>query len=309
MSHHIKNIACCFYGSFRHSEDTIKHIETQLDSLRKAGFNVDSFCSFKMSPEERENLHILNDIIHPRDVSIIDVESSNDFKNTKSSHDYLVNRIDTLIKSLFIKQKFELENDSFYDAVIVLRPDALTVDFNAYEILLRFISNLFTDKYRRLHSCQDGDGLFCFKYSPELVNSKTEMYPLSWYLFPDNINDMFLIGTGTALDRICLDLMASIATQTSILSDIDECRYPGFIEDGDWSHGDWSHFSSLHTIISHTANKIAVATCYLSTPTEGRSDELFVISEIGLLKNNQSIPIRNAHDLKEFIRHNWKINE
>jgi hypothetical protein len=110
-----------------------------------------------------------------------------------------------IIDTLLLKQQHELRTDTFYDAVLLLR----------YDIVLRpldYLQKLFNNiKYSNdaVVWPNDPDSII----SPKMNNSK---WDFDFALMPDIINDLLIVFTGAAADRICYELIKLLDSITTI---------------------------------------------------------------------------------------------
>jgi hypothetical protein len=234
----ITNLAVCFYGQWRSGEVCIPFLKSIIDRLPVD--KVDVFCSIKdsLSFHASERLReqgatfiddhsrhditqFLNEHLNPVSINFISdppdiiMVECNPARTEWNYHGTLTPT--SFIDSLLQKQQHEARTEIFYDAVIMLRYDVL---YRPIDYIPKLIEEIMAS-----------DDLAVWPNDPDSIISPASNHAFRgndhgrYTMFPDMINDLFILFTGAAADRICYEMIDWMHEVTSLYGNTRFPRY------------------------------------------------------------------------------------
>jgi hypothetical protein len=270
------------YGQYRSGDVCVPHIKTITDLIDVD--NIDFFCSVKTTTsfhtndgsvteddlKKKDKLTIdeiqqiqnfLSHQLSPVSINFLDDNISElDFSIFNLRSDFLV--FTGIIDSILLKQKHEAETSKKYDAVILLRYDFI---INPIQYISKVINQIKRSSDLTIWG-NDPDLFFAVITNDALLINITDAYTL----FNDSINDLLMLFTGTAADRLCYELIDNVHT-------LSPC-YSGSIDN--LSHDNYKNLYDCHVLLTHLSNKISLKVIDLPAISSINSEENGVIYPI-----------------------------
>jgi hypothetical protein len=253
----ISNLAICMYGQYRSGDVIVPHIKSIIDQIEVD--KVDIFCSVKNSlsfhasdrllskgiqliqEEEKQRIfNFLTDQLSPASINFL--EESETIINEKSNgvefNHHGVLSPAGVIDALLLKQKHEAANDMYYDAVILLRYDVM---FRPLDYIPKLIKKISETNDLKVWP-NDPDSMIAPGQNHALAGNNHARYTL----FNNMINDLFIMFTGSAADRMCYEMIDYMHTLTSIYNNTDEPKYESY-----------TNYMNFHILFGRLGSKIS----------------------------------------------------
>lgn len=251
----LENIAICLYGQYRTGDICVPHIKDMIDMID--GVNIDYFCSVKNSvsyhtpdgtvnmsdsktiteKEKRQIKKNLKNILSPKFINFIDDEKYYKKLAGRTRNDFLI--FSGIIDSLLLKQRHESKTGKFYDAVILLRYDFMMRPLDYISKLVREITQ--TNDLKVFSN--DPDKFFALQTNDPYLFGGCHPYTL----FPNSIGDLILLFTGSAADRICVELIDFVNSVTGF-----------YLQKSDHKYDTIPDLYDCHTMLTYLSNRISV---------------------------------------------------
>lgn len=237
----IFNLAICFYGQYRSGDVCIPHLKSIIDNINVD--NIDVFCSTKnslsfhasrklmnmgvevLSDNDAEHIsNSLKEVLNPKSIHFVTdpfelITKNHNSDNTEFNHHGVLSPAG-VIDSLLLKQKYEAETGIFYDAVIMLRYDVIFRPLDYIPQLIEKIKN--TDDLKVWPN--DPDSII----SPASNHAYVGNDPGRYTMFSNMINDLLIVFTGSAADRMCYEMIEYMHTKTSIYGNSVMPKYEAY---------------------------------------------------------------------------------
>lgn len=228
-------MAVCMYGCWRTGDRTLEYIK-EFFNLQACGVQVDFFCSVKeydqyfaygdnemseprtLTTNERDHIHQkLTEILRPKAIRFLD-----DLGKEKTQI-----KLSSIIDSVFLKKKYEVENNIKYDIVFLYRYDII---IDHLEYLKSLMRQWQRNEYTKIilekdYILKPRDIIFCDVLSavwqPEhdlhtCVGAEHTWAGITVY------QDLLLFGTGNAVDRIIYEFLYIVRQNDSSLRLLDD---------------------------------------------------------------------------------------
>jgi hypothetical protein len=302
----IVNLAICFYGQYRSGDVCLPHLKSIIDNINVE--NIDIFCSTKNSLSfhasrrlmemgvetinDDEVDHIrktITDVLNPKSIHFVtdpfELITQNENKERTEFNHHGVLSPAGVIDSLLLKQKYEAETGIFYDAVIMLRYDVI---FRPMDYIPQLIEKI-----------KSSDDLKVWPNDPDSIISPASNHayvgndPGRYTMFCNMINDLLIVFTGAAADRICYEMIDYMHKKTSIYGNTSFPKYEAFRD-----------FMNFHVLFGRLGSPISVP--IIRTP--GISERW---KDGGTMNNIEERLINDIHDEIHMIvaRPNKEIKE
>jgi hypothetical protein len=231
----------------------------------------------------------ITDVLNPKSIHFVtdpfELITQNENKERTEFNHHGVLSPAGVIDSLLLKQKYEAETGIFYDAVIMLRYDVI---FRPMDYIPQLIEKI-----------KSSDDLKVWPNDPDSIISPASNHayvgndPGRYTMFCNMINDLLIVFTGAAADRICYEMIDYMHKKTSIYGNTSFPKYEAFRD-----------FMNFHVLFGRLGSPISVP--IIRTP--GISERW---KDGGTMNNIEERLINDIHDEIHMIvaRPNKEIKE
>ena len=283
----ISNLAICFYGQWRSGKICVPYLKSIIDNMWVD--NIDVFCSVKdslsfhatanmrkadthfLSDDEKSDIaDFLLEVLSPASVNFIsDPPGINMGIETADGTHFNHHGVLTpsgVIDTLLLKQRHEARTGVFYDAVILMR----------YDVLYRPPGYL----PKLLDKIKAADDLAVWPNDPDSILAPASNHAFRgndhgrYTMFPDMINDLFIMFTGTAADRMCYEMIEYMHAPTSLYGNDVVPKYVPYID-----------YMNFHVMFGRLAGQISLPMIRTPGISERISDD-GVMDDIEVRLNN-----------------------
>lgn len=315
----IDRIAICFYGQWRTGQVCVPYLKDMFDKIE--GATVDYFCnvkncqSFHAGPGLRDKGHTafdneeinnittqIQNLLNPVSINVMHDDPNVDFNIDTPQGDF--NRHGALsaagiVDVLSMKQRHEAKTGDYYDLVILTRYDVLYKPMYYIRDLVNKIRNT--------------DDIHVWPNDPDSLIAPAKNHPAEngdwghYTTFPRVINDLLLVLTGAASDRILLETIDYLDTTTSVYGNQHPPIYEGYVD-----------LMTFHNFFEKVGGRIALPQIRSPGLSKHFTDETGEIGEIETRANTTveegiyMIVARPAEEVFELDPYDpqdfWKIN-